>query len=178
MSLCKTYLTFILLLNHDMMKKIPLLPSSFLWIGIALSLLSALIFVYNTVIQIDDLYIRTFVLINDFPFKEKEVFKLSEVEIYITVQLLSLLIGLSFIAFAKTKIEDEMITYLRLYCWTWSFIIVLIISVLAILFIYGLPFVYTFTLLIHALLIIYIVLFYTNLFSLNRRGAHEKLYQN
>ncbi len=64
------------------MKKIPLLPGYFKWIGMALTVLSLALYFYT--------------------------------DILLTLILITSLAGLTFVAFARKKIEDEMMKSLKL----------------------------------------------------------------
>ena len=151
------------------MKTIPFLPRHFIWIGTILCVLSLIAYFYQSIVHLDGIFIKTFVLIKDVPFEEKGVLKWMETDILLTVLLITFLIGLSFIAFSKTKIEDEMISSLRLYSWMWAIIIMLIISLFFTLFVYGMTFLAFSCLFAHLLLAIYLIIFYINFLKLNRR---------
>ena len=154
------------------MKKIPLLPSYFRWVGAALVLVAIVLYGYDALYRNIDFHMRTFVFVNDAPFANRGFLQMMEVDIFLTFLLLSLLLGLAFIAFSRIRKEDEMINSLRLYSWSWAVITTLAMGILATAFIYGVSFIaFTFHL-GPLLLLVYIIIFNYNLFQLNR--THEE----
>lgn len=154
------------------MKKIPLLPSYFRLIGVVLVLTAIALYGYDAFNGNTAFNIRTFVIINDTPLSEKGFLQLMNVDIFLTLLLLSLLLGLAFIAFSETQKEDEMIHSLRLYSWSWAVIITLTLGILATAFVYGVSFTAFAFLFGHLLLMIYIAIFSYTLFKINR--THEE----
>ena len=154
------------------MKKIPLLPSYFRWIGLILILIAVLLYAYDAFYESTEFYIRTFVVINDTPLSEKGFMKLMKVDIFLTLLLLSLLLGLGLIAFSRSRKEDEMINSLRLYSWSWAVILTLSLGILMTVFVFGASFIAFAFLFGHLLLLMYIAIFNYNLFKLNR--THEE----
>lgn len=154
------------------MKKIPLLPSYFRLIGVVLVVAAIVLYGYDALNQDTAFTIRTFVIINDTPFSEKGFLQLMDVDLFLTFLLLFLLSGLAFIAFSKTRKEDEMIHSLRLYSWSWAVITTLALGILATAFVFGASFTAFAFLFGHLLLLIYIVIFNYQLFKINR--AHEE----
>lgn len=169
------------------MKKIPLLPRYFRWIGLGLVLMfliptalymlkenSILITNYPRIKGVEimplELSFSTFAVLggNDGPFE------IINTEMSLTLQLLSIFLGLSFIAFTKYKYEDEMINSIRLYSWSWSIISFAIFNVLLIAFVYGSWYISLAFLSPNIILLLYIIIFRFQVFKMNRRLAHEE----
>lgn len=161
------------------MKKIPLLPRYFRWIGVGLVLLSVLVYIHQKLLldTSNFYFMKTFALIMDYPMSNGRVDYFSITEPYdmrLTIQLFLSLLGLTFLAFAKNKIEDEMINSIRLYAWSWS-VILMIVYVLGItLFVYGFTFISFYYFIPHLLIVVYSIIFYVNLLKLNRKGNYEE----
>ncbi|MGN5956432.1 hypothetical protein ACP6L2_17615 [Sphingobacterium lactis] len=154
------------------MKKIPVLPRYFQWIGLILLLLMIPYKIYQD--SISGIRINTFVVYNDTPLQESGLFEIMEVDIGFTLFLLISLLGLTFIAFAKTKIEDEMIQSIRLYSWSWAILIMIGLGILITLSIYGMTFVSFALLFGHILLILFIIIFRMNYYRLNKGGKQNE----
>ncbi|MGV6946909.1 hypothetical protein [Sphingobacterium kyonggiense] len=154
------------------MKKIPLLPRYFQWIGLILLLLMIPYKIYQD--SISGIRINTFVVYNDTPLQESGLFEIMEVDIGFTLFLLISLLGLTFIAFAKTKVEDEMIQSIRLYSWSWAILIMIGLGILITLSIYGMTFVSFALLFGHILLILFIIIFRMNYYRLNKGGKQNE----
>lgn len=153
------------------MKKFPLLPRYFTAIGIAVTLVSlALILLLPDI----ELTTTTFVLLDDTPLTAPAVMTFRETDISITIKIVSLLLGLTFIAFSRHKIEDEMINAIRLYAFRWSMISIVITTIAATLLLYGMSYLNYCILIPHLLLVVYIALFYTNLYRIDRILPNEK----
>lgn len=101
-------------------------------------------------------------------------FEIINTEMSLTLQLLSIFLGLSFIAFTKYKYEDEMINSIRLYSWSWSIISFAIFNVLLIAFVYGSWYISLAFLSPNIILLLYIIIFRFQIFKMNRRLAHEE----
>ena len=150
------------------MKKIPLLPGYFKWVGIALTFLSLSLYFYDSEKRAVDLRSKVFAIVDDTPFRETSILKIVDTEITLTLILVTSLLGLAFIAFARRKVEDEMIRSLRLYSWSWSVAVMMLMSLFFIVFFYGLSFL-SFTLMFpYLLLLSYILIFQISLSRLNR----------
>ncbi|MGY3054513.1 hypothetical protein ACVWYG_002720 [Pedobacter sp. UYEF25] len=96
------------------------------------------------------------------------------VDIWPTVSIALITVSLFSIAFAKEKHEDEYISLIRLKSWQWSVVISYGILFVANLLIYDMAFagfmIYnTFT-----VLLVFIVVFYWNLFKLRREGLSDE----
>lgn len=164
------------------MKKIPLLPRYFRWIGIVLFIVTICFHFYadyyiNSVKSFEHgfMKISMFVFYDDPTFGDGEVwFGFTKVHFAITLKLILSLISLTFIAFSRNKIEDEMINSIRLYSWSWSIIVIVILSLVTTLFIYGRPYLNFSCLYIQFMFITYVILFWINIYKLNRRLAHEE----
>jgi len=178
LSLCKVCFTFDALnLNDVFMKTIPLLPQYFRWIGLLLIAISLTLYCNDTMRDRSTsggLFVKTFVFIDDSPGSPASLFQVKEVDLLLTLILVTLLIGLSCIAFCKRKTEDEMINSIRLYSWSWSVILMIILGIIITIFVYGMTFV-TFAFFFgHLLLLTYITIFGFNIWKMNRRLAHEE----
>lgn len=166
------------------MRKIPLLPRYFRWIGIVLFILGisfdyyADLLQFNPIQDLDDYWtrVRMFVFYADSKFSsESEVwFGLTYVDIALTFKLLSSMLGLALIAFSKNKQEDEMINSIRLSSWLWAIILIVIFSTITTLFIYGTSYLSFSCAYIHIMLIFYIVIFWINIWKMNRRLGNEE----
>lgn len=154
------------------MKKIPLLPRYFQWIGLIMLLLMIPYKIYHD--SISGIRINTFVVYNDTPLQESGLFEIMEVDIGFTLFLLISLLGLTFIAFSKTKVEDEMIQSIRLYSWSWAILIMIGLGVLITLSIYGMTFVSFALLFGHILLLLFIIIFRLNYYRLNKGGKQNE----
>jgi len=124
--------------------------------------------------SISGIRINTFVVYNDTPLQESGLFEIMEVDIGFTLFLLISLLGLTFIAFSKTKVEDEMIQSIRLYSWSWAILIMIGLGILITLSIYGMTFVSFALLFGHILLILFIIIFWMNYYRLNKGGKQNE----
>src|SRR5690606_31838346 len=160
------------------MKKIPLLPRCFRWIGILIFLLGLLYHlseIFNFLPPPFVFYLKTFVIYADGRLYDKEQwFTLLEVDFGLTFILVSYLLGLTFIAFSRNKVEDEMINSIRWHSWSWSIILTIIFNFISTLFIYGTAYLSFAGLYIQFLLLMYIILFWINIWKMNRRLANEE----
>jgi hypothetical protein len=159
------------------MKTIPLLPRHFRWIGLLFVIASLALYVSDALRDRSTsggLIVKTFVFIDDTPGNPPALFQLKEVDLLLTLILVTLLIGLSCIAFCKRKTEDEMINSIRLYSWSWSVILMIVFGIIVTIFVYGMTFV-TFAFFFgHLLLLTYISIFNLNIWKMNRRIVHEE----
>ncbi|ODS83171.1 MAG: hypothetical protein ABS46_07015 [Cytophagaceae bacterium SCN 52-12] len=156
------------------MKKIPLLPGYFKWIGIVLTLLSLALYFYDNEKGGIDLRAKVFAIVDDSLFRETSILKIVETEIRLTMILITAILGLAFIAFSRRQIEDEMIRSLRLHSWSWSVAVMTLIFLFFAIFFYGLSFL-NFTLMFpYLLLLSYILIFQISLLRLNREVIYEK----
>lgn len=156
------------------MYKIPLLPGYFRWIGASLVLFTILLYLFDSQRRGIPFNMRTFVLVNETPFQETSILSMSEVDITLTVLLLSLLLGLAFITFARKKVEDEMMNTLRLYAWSWSIIIMMAANLIVTVLVFGIPFASFAILFPHALLVCHLAIFHISLRRLNAGVSYEK----
>jgi hypothetical protein len=120
------------------------------------------------------LFVKTFVFIDDTPASPTAIFQVKEVDLLLTLILVTLLIGLSCIAFCKRKTEDEMINSIRLYSWSWSVILMIILGTIVTIFVFGMTFTMFAFFFGHLLLLTYIAIFSFNIWKMNRRLAHEE----
>lgn len=156
------------------MKKIPLLPRYFLWIGLALCTTAVFLYIRDAQERGKGFVRKTFAIISDPPFGEPSVFKIIETDLLLTILILTSLSGLAFIAFSRRKSEDEMINSLRLYAWSWATIYMLAIGFLGALFLYGTTYI-SFALFIpHILLSLYILIFHLNLSKISKALHYDE----
>lgn len=159
------------------MKTIPLLPRYFQWIGL-LFVAMGLLLCFNDAIRdrslTGGLFLKTFVFIDDTVGSPPVLFQIKEVDLLLTLILVSLLIGLTSIAFCRSKVEDEMINSIRLYSWSWSVILLVIFGILMTVFVYGMTFIMFALFFGHLLLLTYIVIFKINIWKMNRRSKDEE----
>lgn len=156
------------------MKKIPLLPGYFRWIGIGLIFLSFVFYLLMQWSESNAFFMDTFVIYSDIPLNSEIVFmKMKRMEMSLTLLLVLLMGGLACIAFARTKIDDEMINHIRLYSWMWSVIAMIGLGIIFSLFIFGLTYLSFALFFGHVFLVLFIVIFYTNYFRLARGGGAE-----
>lgn len=159
------------------MKKIPLLPRYFRWIGFLFVVISLGLYFLDSFRDRSDpggIFIKTFVFINDKPLTPIGFFEIMEVDVLLTLIMLTMLLGLSCFAFTRRKVEDEMINSIRLYSWSWAVIVMIVLSTLVMIFVYGKTFVSFSFLFAHLLLLAYITIFKVNIWKMNRRSEHEE----
>ncbi|MBE8713164.1 hypothetical protein C4F49_05690 [Sphingobacterium sp. KB22] len=159
------------------MKKIPLLPSYFRWIGLTILLISFCIYLIITSDDSARLKMKTFVFIDNSSFyKDGNViyFGFSEVNITVVVIALTALIGLCGIAFSRKQIEDEFISSLRLFSWSWSVLSLMIYVIFVSLFVFGTMYLTLMVFIPHFLLIIFILIFNYQLFKYKRSSRNEE----
>lgn len=144
------------------MKKIPLLPYYFRWIGLFVALITFIISQCDV-----DLRFNTFALLS-----KEGYFKFIFKDMQLTIVLFGPALGLMMMAFAKYKYEDEMISSIRLFSWSWSIIVSFLLYLFVTLLVYDSDF-----LMIlyfpHFILLFFLVLFNFQLYILNRRLSHE-----
>jgi hypothetical protein len=157
------------------MKKIPLLPRYFRWIGLVL-LVVGLVLHYRSLYVPGgaQMFIKTFVIYSDKWQDGETWFNFTTVDYELTLQLIVYLISLTFIAFSRNKVEDEMINSIRLYSWSWAIIFVIIFAFISTLCVYGLAYLSFACMYIEVLLLFYIIIFWVNIWQMNRRLANEE----
>lgn len=147
------------------MKRIPLLPGYFSWIGCFLVAVSLFVF-FNDLLSLteynfSEMSFSTFVLADNTPVKAGGGIYLgiSEVDVGFSLMVLSALLGLCGIAFCRKPVEDEFVNSLRLFAWSWAVILSILCGVLAILFVFGTYYLVPVVLFPHLLLILFILIF-------------------
>lgn len=163
------------------MKKIPLLPRYFRWIGLILFLISFTLYlngIYNFLpFDSYQFYIETYTLINQSAIKGEEDlnFGLHKINFSLILIIVPSMIGLGMIAFAKSKIiEDEFVSKMRLYSWSVSIVVFLVYCFIINVFIYGTLYLSFAIVAPHLLLLSFIFVFRMNLYQVNRRSANEE----
>jgi hypothetical protein len=163
------------------MKKIPLLPRYFRWIGVVLVFTSFLIYL-NGIFSFlpflsSGLYVETYNLKNVSLIKGEEDFQFSlhAIDLGYLLIILPSLVGLALVAFSKSKIiEDEMISSSRLFSWSWSIIWFLLYNFIIIIFTSYSIYLSFAVVSPHFLFVMFILIFKIQLLKLNRRLAHEE----
>ena len=137
-----------------------LLPSKYSILGYCLFIPSAIVHLFFTKFNSDQLWrIKLPVIINDEILGPAQYFKFTEVPLFNTIVGVLALTGLIFIAFAKTKSEDEYTNALRLNSWQWSVVINCILLLFCFLFMYGFAFLYVMVYNMYSILILFIIRF-------------------
>ncbi len=152
------------------------MPRYFRWVGLLLIITSLALYftdAFRDRSKPREIFIKTFVFINDTPMSQSGFFKIMKVDLLLTLIILTMLLGLSCLAFARRKVEDEMINSIRLYNWSWAMIVMNILNSVVTIFVYGMTFV-AFSFLIAHQLFTYIVFFSINIWKMNRRSGHEE----
>lgn len=154
------------------MKKIPLLPGYFKWIGVVLVLLSILLSIIYFEDQNHDL--NVFVISSSGFYQQEGFMEVVKVDVGRTIVLSLIMVGLAFISFARMKVEDEMINSIRLYSWTVTVILMVVLGVLITLTVYGYDYVYFIAFFIPLLLLSFILIFYYNYYRLARKEIRDE----
>ncbi|WP_257670509.1 hypothetical protein [Parapedobacter tibetensis] len=148
------------------MKRIPLLPGYFRWLGFVLVFISVMIFLNDfylpmSTYEFTNLKFRTFVIADNTPARNggPVYFTLSDVNLGFILIVLGALLGLCGIAFSRKIIEDEFINSLRLFAWSWAIILSILYAVMANLFVFGTPYLSLMVLFPHFLLTLFILIF-------------------
>lgn len=147
------------------MKRIPLLPRYFRWLGCLLIIVSISIFLNDfylplTKYEFTDLTIRTFVIADNIPRDGEPVyFGLSDVNLGFTLVVSGALLGLCGIAFCRKTVEDEFVNSLRLFAWSWAIILSILYAIVANLFVFGTQYLTLMVLFPHFLLTLFILIF-------------------
>lgn len=144
------------------MKKIPLLPRYFRWVGLILMLLSI------SARYLESLRFYTFAFLS-----REGNFRFINVDMSLTAFIFCLTLGLLIISFTKKKIEDEMIQSARLFSWSWSIISSFLIFLLTTLFVYDSNYLIVFYF-PQLILIIFILVFNIQLYSFNKGKVNEE----
>ncbi|MGN0003496.1 MAG: hypothetical protein ACI35V_08680 [Sphingobacterium composti] len=163
------------------MKKIPLLPRYFSWIGIILVLVSFIIYLNGIYKFLPfDSYgfwgeFYTLMNVSEVKGEEDFIFELQKVNYSLILILVPSMIGLAIIAFSKVNfVEDEFIDRIRLQSWSTSIIIFLAYSLVINMFTYGTLYFSFAVVSPHLLLLSFILIFKVKLLKLNRRLANEE----
>ncbi|HMR18782.1 MAG TPA: hypothetical protein PKA53_05745 [Sphingobacterium sp.] len=159
------------------MKKIPLLPRSFKWVGLGLLVLFYL-FKYVEIIPEQLISnVPVFAIISNVDggeWGDGKYFKWIETNLDFTLDLVVSIMGLGFIAFSRLRTEDEMINSIRLYAWSWATILLFAYILLISIFIYGMAFFSFYYLIPHLFILFYLIFFYVDIFKLNRKGSKDE----
>ncbi len=162
------------------MKATSLFPNRlkpFAWVIFILSLIFGILYITECIGEPKFLDVKVLALFND------AVFSLGEGDNFqwiITNNIADELIGIGLIVsgmilgFAKTKIEDEYIAYLRVKSLTWSFFLNYGILFFALIFVFGLSFFNVMLVSMFLSLVLFVLLFHYKLYQLNKRNKFEK----
>jgi small-conductance mechanosensitive channel len=157
------------------MKRSYLFPNNFKKIGYAIAIPFALILILHICkVPYLNFDFKTFGIISTSGIMEDVWFTATSTDFQATIVPVILIIGLLFIAFSKEKIEDEMIEKIREQSLVWAVIINSIILVLAILLIYGLPYLYLLIIQIFSVLILFIAKFNVELYRFKKVTKDEE----
>lgn len=158
------------------MKRIPLLPGYFRWLGLVLIFISVFIFLNDfylplTTYEFTNLTYRTFVVVDHAPFKDGGpiYFGFSNVNLGFALVVLGALLGLCGVAFSRKVIEDEFVNSLRLFAWSWAIILSILYAVMANLLVFGTPYLSLMVLFPHLLLTLFILIFHIQWWRFSKR---------
>lgn len=163
------------------MKKIPLLPQYFRWIGLFLIFISFALYLngiwkflpFDSYGFWGEFY--TLMNVSEVKGEENIQFGLRKINFALILILIPSMVGLAIIAFSKCKIrEDEFIGKIRLQSWSTSIIVFMVYSLLINLFSYGTLYLSFAIVGPHFLLLMFIILFQIQLYKMNRRLVHEE----
>lgn len=120
------------------------------------------------------LFIKTFVIANDFPFDQKKYFGFSDVNFTNTLIGSAFIIGALLVSFSKEKNEDEYISELRLSSLLWAVLISYLLLLIAFLFVFGTPFLNVMIYNMFTVLIIFITRFNYLMYKNSKMLQDEK----
>lgn len=157
------------------MKRIPLLPGYFRWLGCIFIIIPIFIFLNDfylpfTRYDFNNMTFRTFVIADNTPFRDGPVyFGFSDVNLGFILVVLGALLGLCGIAFSRKVVEDEFVNSLRLFAWSWAIILSILYAVIANLFVFGTQYLTLMVLFPHFLLTLFILIFNVQWWRFSKR---------
>lgn len=117
-----------------------LLPNKFKRLGWILLILSTILWIYAALIlkdEIEFLKVSVFTIIGNEFLKDTEYFSFINTNITYTLIGILFIIGGLLVIFSREKIEDELISKLRLMSFQWSFLMNYVLLIFLFLFVYG-----------------------------------------
>ncbi len=104
-------------------------------------------------------------------------FSIQEDSVYNEIWIIGLLFSLTFIALAKEKDEDEMITKIRLESMAWALWVTIILFALDTLWVFGIGYMESTFLTLFIYLILFIIKFNYKMFKLKRYWYYEEYFK-
>jgi len=158
------------------MKTNYLFPNRFKKIGWFLFIpgiiLGILYLIYQSDLSFFD--IKIFAIAEDAIFKDANFFSISENNVLDEISGILLIIGALFIAFSKEKSEDEFISKIRLESLVWATYLNYAILILAIIFVYDIPFLWVLEFNMFTLLIFFLIRFNWALYKSKNQISDEE----
>lgn len=153
-----------------------LLPHHFKKIGWLLLLTGSIgtILLSVTNFEIAALTTKTFAIWSDGDNGKSRFFSLLQTNLSLTLSCLFVLIGSGLLVFSREKTEDEFVAALRLNALLWATAVNSVVLLLAILFVYGLPFISILFYNMFTVPIIFILRFYYLLYKQSKALMHEE----
>lgn len=143
------------------------------WLLFIPSLIGAILFsIYEP--EFEFLNLKTFAIFNDDFFTNKKFFYLIENKLIDEILGAFIIIGGILVAFSKEKIEDEMVTKIRLESLVWATYVNYAILLLCIVFIYGMPFLSVMMYNMFTVLFFFILRFYWMIYKSSKAVDDEK----
>ena len=166
----------IITLKLIVMKTNYLFPNRFKKIGWFLFIpgiiLGILYLIYQSDLSFFD--IKIFAIAEDAIFKDANFFSISENNVLDEISGILLIIGALFIAFSKEKSEDEFISKIRLESLVWATYLNYAILILAIIFVYDIPFLWVLEFNMFTLLIFFLIRFNWALYKSKNQISDEE----
>ena len=143
------------------------------WVLFIPSLVGAiLISIYEP--EFDFLNLKAFAIFNDDFFNSKRFFYLIDNNLADEILCVLLIVGGILVAFSKEKIEDEMVTKIRLESLVWATYVNYAVLLVCVIFIYGMPFLTVMMYNMFTLLFFFIVRFYWMIYKTSKATDDEK----
>jgi hypothetical protein len=143
------------------------------WMLFIPSLVGAiLISIYES--EFDFLNLKAFAIFNDDFLNSKRFFYLIDNNLADEILCVLLIVGGILIAFSKEKIEDEMVTKIRLESLVWATYVNYTVLLACVIFIYGMPFLTVMMYNMFTLLFFFIVRFYWMIYKTSKATDDEK----
>lgn len=142
------------------------------WLLFVPSLIGAILFsIYEP--EFDFLNVRPFAILND-NFFTSHFFTRTNNNILDEILCVLLIIGGMLVAFSKEKIEDEMVTKIRLESLVWATYVNYAVLLACVIFIYGMPFLTVMMYNMFTLLFFFILRFYWMIYKSSKVADDEK----
>jgi hypothetical protein len=143
------------------------------WVLFIPSLVGAiLISIYEP--EFDFLDLKAFAIFNDDFFNSKRFFYLIDNNLADEILCVLLIVGGVLVAFSKEKIEDEMVTKIRLESLVWATYVNYAVLLACVIFIYGMPFLTVMMYNMFTLLFFFILRFYWMIYKTSKATDDEK----